>query len=57
MRPISGKNNKKTYLVNVALALVFYLLYYWRNSNIFLALSLIFLFMALYRRFFLEKIL
>ena len=57
MKVISKENNRKTYIVNLSLALVFLSVYVWKEQSIFLIVAIVFIALALWRKHVLDKIL
>ena len=57
MKVISKENNRKTYVVNLSLALVFLSVYIWKEQGIFLLVAIVFIALALWRKYVLDKIL
>ncbi|MBW2983520.1 hypothetical protein KY361_00210 [Candidatus Woesearchaeota archaeon] len=57
MKPISKENNRKTYIVNLSLALMFLSVYVWKEQSVFLVVAVAFIALALWRKHVLDKIL
>ena len=57
MKVISKENNRKTYIVNLSLALMFLSVYIWKEQSIFLIVAVAFVALAVWRKYVLDKIL
>lgn len=57
MKVISKENNRKTYIVNLSLALVFLSVYIWKEQSVFLIIAIGFIALAVWRKYVLDKIL